>query len=625
MQTIPEEYASQIPSIAFSVPDLDGNVKLELTNPENNQSVACIQSEVTNGHSFIMPAISYVAAGIAAAALLLTGLSALSGAGAPASPTFGETMGWFQGMAMNGMMSVQYPKVYQSFAGNFGFSTGLIPWGSMQQTIDGFRQKTGGNLTDDSYSYLSNNATLVYNDGSTNATISKRALDVFSLWARDGTSVTVNGTTGNVGGNAGNETTSSNDGKQNHFVTGIQAYVEQLTIPQANTFMTVLLVWAIVVAVIIVFILLLKLILELWAMFGNIPKSMESWRKRYWWRLSKALTNLTLMLYGVWTLYCIYQFTNGDSWAAKTLAAITWGLFTAALAFFTWRIFSKAHQYRKMEGDASKLYEDKETWVKYNNFYENYKKGYWWLFLPIIIYMFARGGVIAGANGHGLFQTGGQLIVESVMLAFLLWTRPFERRSGNWMNITIQAVRVISVVCILIFVEELGISQTTKTITGVILIVVQCVLTGILAIMIAINSIVNCVKENPHRRKRKQAEKLNRDLDDLTPLDARNSLLMEPMAQKNADGSLYKAPVVPPVPFGDNKGRYDAVPPRPHSPAVSSTRSFSRPSRFGREEDGDFLVSSAASMGRRDDRSVSRSPPRDREPKLPDVGFGRAY
>jgi hypothetical protein len=28
-QTIPEEYASQIPSIAFSVPDLDGNVKLE--------------------------------------------------------------------------------------------------------------------------------------------------------------------------------------------------------------------------------------------------------------------------------------------------------------------------------------------------------------------------------------------------------------------------------------------------------------------------------------------------------------------------------------------------------------------------------------------------------------------
>jgi hypothetical protein len=89
----------------------------------------------------------------------------------------------------------------------------------------------------------------------------------------------------------------------------------------------------------------------------------------------------------------------------------------------------------------------------------------------------------------------------------------------------------------LIFLE-LGIAQTTQTVTGVVLIVVQSVLTGLLAILIAVNAIIACCKENPHRKRRKEAEKLNRDLDNLTPLDARNSLLNGPMALKPTDTNL---------------------------------------------------------------------------------------
>jgi len=126
-----------------------------------------------------------------------------------------------------------------------------------------------------------------------------------------------------------------------------------------------------------------------------------------------------------------------------------------------------------------------------------------------------------------------------------------------------------------------------------------------------VNALIVCIKENPHRRKRKEAEKLNRDLDNLTPLDARNSLLMEPMAQHN---TAYKG-----APFTDAKGRYDPVPPRPQSPAHSEGQ-FTRQGRFNRDDDHDYLVSSAASMGKRD-RSMSTSPP-DRQPTLPDLNFG---
>ncbi len=129
-------------------------------------------------------------------------------------------------------------------------------------------------------------------------------------------------------------------------------------------------------------------------------------------------------------------------------------------------------------------------------------------------------------------------------------------------NIFIQVVRALSVVCILVFVEELGIAQTTQTITGVVLIAVQSALTAVLAILIAVNAIIMCCKENPHRKRRKEAgkssnptpnssssnpgtEKLNRDLDNLTPLDARNSLLMDPAKMPMSSSTYDNDPKYP--------------------------------------------------------------------------------
>ena len=518
-------------------------------------------------------------------------------------------------MALNGMHSVPYPPIYRSFSKNFGFSTGLIPWAGMQNSIDNFRKSTGGNLTDDSYPFLKN-TTLVYQGGSSGNTTNIIAKRGFELIIR-AVETNINGSSS--GSSSGNSTSSNS--KQSHLVQGIQGYVEQLTIPQANTFMTVLLIFAIVIAAIVVGILLFKVILEGWALFGSFPRRLTTFRKDYWMVTARTIVNLILLLYGVWTLYCIFQFTHGDSWAAKLLAGLTLGVFTAILAFYTWKIWSISRKLKKLEGDNSALYENKETWKKYKLFYADYKKGYWWLFIPAIVYMFAKGCVLAAGDGHGLVQTAGQLIIESLMLIMLLWSRPFNLKSGNWINIIIQTVRVVSVVCILVFVEELGIAQSTKTITGVVLIAVQSALTVILAILIAVNSIIFCCRENPHRKARKHAEMLNRDMDNLTPLDNRESLLMVPQPYQNT----------PPRHQRDLSG------------ATLSNGAYepfrgqqSEKSRYGmrREESGDFLMKSAATMGGRSekDRSISRgghsyrsvSPPGfEQQPSLPPLDRGR--
>lgn len=389
------------------MPDIAAQATLELKALDTGADVACITSQVNNGKTTSVAAVSYVAAGIAGAALVMGGLSAVSAAAGGAStggagtmsPSFTEVLTTMQGFAMNGMMSVNYPDVYRSFAKNFGFSVGLIPWTAMQTSIDNFRASTGGNLTDDSVQYLKN-ATLVFSDGSSSST-SKRDL---ALMIRESISTSVNGSSSSSSSNSTSSIQTT--------VHGIQAYVEELSVPQANTFMTVLLIIAIVIAAIAVGILFFKVLLETWALFGSFPKSLVGFRKHYWGTMARTIVNLILVLYGVWVLYCIFQFTHGDSWAAKLLAGITLALFTAVLAGFTFFIWKTARRLKQAEGDVSGLYEDKSNWLKYSLFYDSYKKDFWWLFVPAILYMFAKGCVLAAADGHGLTQTVAQLVIE---------------------------------------------------------------------------------------------------------------------------------------------------------------------------------------------------------------------
>ncbi|KAI0022430.1 TRP-domain-containing protein [Xylariomycetidae sp. FL0641] len=631
-QAIPEAYANKIPAIAFQIPDIAAMATLQLQSVDDGSDIGCVQSSVTNGKTVGLPAVSYVAAGVAGAALVMGGVSAAGSAAAGASgaggagtisPSFGEVFGVFQGFAMNGMMSANLPQVYRSFSKNFAFSTGLIPWSNMQISIDNFRASTGGNLTNNNFEYLQN-ATLVFADGSTanaSGATFKRGLDHWvSLALRDiDTSVNTS---------APAETESALTGAENQFgeaLKGVKAFANEVAVPDSNVFMTILLIVAIVIAVIIVGILLIKVVLEFWALFGSFPEKLSGFRKHYWGSIARTVTQLILLLYGIWVLYCLYQFTNGDSWAAQALAAVTLAIFTGVLAFFSWQIYSMAQKLKNAEGDASALYEDKKIWMKYSLFYESYKKSCWWLFIPAIVYMFAKGAVLAVGDGHAMGQTVAQMIVEALFLCVLLWARPYERKSGNVVNILIQVVRVLSVVCVFVFVEEMGISETTKDVTGVVMIAIQSALAGLLAILIAYNAIVACVKQNPHRQRRKEMEKLQRDMDTLTPLDARNSLLMEhsktndssfSMAKINARGES-KEPLTR-VRRDSSPDRYDSAIPEPANPYGSLAAPYSRPltpnaPMGGANSSHENLISSAA-------------PVAGRQPTLPSVGgYGGGY
>ena len=233
-QTVPAQYLSQIPAIAYSIPDLEGNATLTLVSAKDGSQVGCIQSGISNGKTLEMPQVANAAMGVAASALALSGVSGLASAGlmggSPSTVGFGTVVGWFQTIAVTGMMSVNYPPIYRSFSKNFAFSTGLVSWQPMQANIDAFRNRTGGNLDQDNTQFL-HNATLTFSDGqSSNISILRRTFGNSAapgiVHARD-FSLTSN-----------NETNTTSDNSQTaHIVHGIGAFAEELMIPQGNVFM----------------------------------------------------------------------------------------------------------------------------------------------------------------------------------------------------------------------------------------------------------------------------------------------------------------------------------------------------------------------------------------------------
>jgi hypothetical protein len=73
----------------------------------------------------------------------------------------------------------------------------------------------------------------------------------------------------------------------------------------------------------------------------------------------------------------------------------------------------------------------------------------------------------------------------------------------------IQVVRALSMGCILVFVDELKVERSTQTVMGFALVIATSVLTVILVGLMIFNGIYQCVKSNPHRKRRKEAGKFN--------------------------------------------------------------------------------------------------------------------
>lgn len=537
---VPSNYTESISQAAYLVPDLEGSATIQIFNASNSsQILGCFISDISNGKSTKLDGVKYATIGLAAAALVISAVSSatngststgsvpgghpipsngVGGTGAAVSgtgtnvaaggwhpPGFVEFFSVLQGIAISGMYSLNYPSAYRNFSQNVGWSTGMITWGGMQKSIDNFRKRTGGNLTGSSYERLQQTILVYLNDQNKNLTSIDTPIGSNSTSKISLLSVKFKKTVDRLLVRDSNDTSEvvGDDKKYVSIVTGIKAYVEKLTIPDTNTFMTLLIWWAIIIGACIAVILAVKLALEIWSIKGNPKQKFRNFRKRYWMFLGSTLIRLILIFYGLWVLYCFYQFKIGDSWGTRLLAGILFGTLTIILVGFTLRIVLLARQASKERGGLDYLFKHTPWIRKYGLFYDQFKVRYWWCFIPVLMASFGRNAFIALGYGNGMVQVIGQLVIDILLALLFIITMPFNTKMGNSINLAIQIVRVISLALLLTFAFQFNLKGITATGIGLALIVIQAALTILLAFLILMNACVGISKMVCGKRRKK--------------------------------------------------------------------------------------------------------------------------
>lgn len=144
---VPMDLVKTIPGIAYGVPDLDGVVRIHINNTKTNESVACVEADLSNGKTVYQKAVGWALAVIAGLALLASAITSGLGHSNTAAHVAANALslfGFFQVQAIVGMTSVPLPPIVASWTQNFQWSMGIIRVTFLQDICTWYQRSTGG-------------------------------------------------------------------------------------------------------------------------------------------------------------------------------------------------------------------------------------------------------------------------------------------------------------------------------------------------------------------------------------------------------------------------------------------------------------------------------------------------
>ena len=274
---VPDDVEKNIPGIAYSVPDLDGVVRVYVINKDTGDTVACMEADLSNTKSVYHPAVGWATAIIAGMGLVASGIT--SGLGhtntaAHVAANAVSLFGFFQAQAIIGMTSVTMPPIVQSWTQNFAWSMGIIRVGFLQSIATWYQRATGGTPT----TYLS---TLSTYSVQVQKRALKRSLEALSFAATQG--IRAYQYLNKRQSAASDGTTPAQPG-QVKIVRGIDRVGFRARIEQTNIFMTGLIFFVFILLMVAVLVALAKAILDGFAKAGWM-KSDKFFEFRNGWKI----------------------------------------------------------------------------------------------------------------------------------------------------------------------------------------------------------------------------------------------------------------------------------------------------------------------------------------------------
>ncbi|KAI4949234.1 hypothetical protein J4E91_005698 [Alternaria rosae] len=541
---INQDDVAGIPEIALSIPDFEGQAILRLFSNSTQNEIGCFAAQITNGFTFQQKSsVGSTLGFFTLIAVVSSFVTAAYGSNIvnmrkhyAHSLSVSVVFAVWHHIFYSGALSVNWPSVLVAFWSNYAWAGGMIYSEPMQNTINDFIGSNKGNTshvgaagTGESNPHLGGGVDIhqIYKrsalpqDLNLQSALAKRHLvDVNSGFKYYGLPVKPGlPLPGNYCGFAGTLATEH--------------------IPASNAFMTGLLWFLILITCGVVSVLSLKAVLEGLSSIRVVKKDRLAFFRTHYlaFALSTVLRTIFIGFYML-TFLAMFQFSylalSGPvAVACVAFFAVVFGIgsIAAYACFSRLRIgkyasepdclnIAKRRLYKTIPwfsilrnskvprsedevyigsiswwtihatADTTSIHDDEQYTTRFGWLASRCRRNCWWFFVVWLFYEFVRACFLAGASTQPLAQVFGLLAVEIVAFIAFIILRPFEGQRLNVLAVYLLGFSKITTTGLsAAFDTRFDIARIPTTVIGIIIIVIQGLLTVAVMVLILIGAV----------------------------------------------------------------------------------------------------------------------------------------
>lgn len=505
---VPSLISNQIPGVAFTIPDIDARVRINLNNKESGAPLACVEATVTNGKTVQTKYAAWPIAAISGLGVITSGVISVIGHSSTAAHIASNSMSlfvYFQSLAITSMLAVaKAPPIAAAWAQNFQWSLGVIRTAFIQDIANWYLQSTGGTPTnilgDNHYSISVQKRSFDFNNNPLAQTfgnpieLAKRAITLDT--DHSGLSDRLNSTLYTT-----NEKEASL-GTKVLVLRGIQRVAYLAHIEITNLYMTTtifLLFFAFLVVAVMTF---FKAIIEICirSKMMNEGKFLEY--RLQWLNIIKgAMFRLLVVSMPQVLVLGLWELTVHDSAGIVVVAVFLIIVNLGLLVYAAAKVILRGRRsVRDHKNAAYLLYGDGRFLNKFGFVYVQYRADCYYFLIVTLAYVLFKTLFVAVLQSHGRVQAVIVFVIELAFCVAVCWIRPYMDKRTNGFNITISVINTINALFFMFFSYVFGQPQVVAAVMGV----VYFVLNAAFALFLLIFTIVTCtlalVYKNPDTR-----------------------------------------------------------------------------------------------------------------------------
>ncbi|KAL6721888.1 hypothetical protein ACLMJK_000993 [Lecanora helva] len=553
---------ANIPPIALSIPDFEGQAILRIFGNSTQTEIGCYSAVVTNGGTFSQPksvgTVLGIFTSIAVAASLAT---AIYGNHVPTMRThYAHSLSIFVVFAVfhhifyTGALSMNWPSVLAAWWSNFAWSAGMIYSESMQNSVNQFLGSNKGNTSSVGAASTGASADNIGGGYQLSQIYKRSSLDLFkrSIWEETAHSLRTREIEKQIAKRALANSTEGYSWYGKPVKPGLpipgnySGFAGTLSvegIPASNAFMTGFLWLLILVVLIAVLIASIKWTIEGLSRINLVKTERLTYFRSHWVSfLRQALLRACFIDFFMMIFLTLFQFSYKASAGPTAVGAIVFALFfvgmsvTVGYACFCrlrlghfeaapdrlhivkrkaigpvpwYGAERESERSEKTEVNISagslpwlrihyidhdmnraSIHEDEEYIKQFGWLASRFRRTRWWSFALWLGYEFIRACFYGGAAGQPMSQVFGLLVVEIIAFAVVVYLKPFEGARLNALMVYLLGIsKILTVALSAAFDVRFNIPRINATVIGVVIIVIQGVLTISLMIAIVVGAI----------------------------------------------------------------------------------------------------------------------------------------